>query len=85
MNALQLLNTHLGRAAIGGLVGGGGALIYNQFTDNDINPLLAAGIGVGVGAVSPYIREIGEAAQDIIADAKATWYEKQNPIWFYKE
>lgn len=50
INALEFLNSYLGRSAIGAAAGGGGAIVYNQFTDNDINPYLVAGAGAGLGA-----------------------------------
>lgn len=64
-NALKIIFSHpAATAGLGGLIGGSGALVYNAFSkptldeygnpieSNDINPLLAAGIGSGVGLVS---------------------------------
>ncbi|MGB6301101.1 MAG: hypothetical protein WBF90_33670 [Rivularia sp. (in: cyanobacteria)] len=54
--AIQLLNTHLGRSLAGAAASGGGAVVYNQFTEDDINPLLAAGVGGAAGYGSKVIQ-----------------------------
>lgn len=100
LNALQLVDSYLGRAAAGGLLAGGGAMAYNATTnptyltdargrvvvdasgnpvianENDINPLMAAGIGAGVGAGSKVVQDrviapLTESAQDYWARVRA--------------
>lgn len=60
-NAMKILASHPSMMASGALLGGGGALVYNSLSQpvldeygnviesNDINPLIAAGIGGAIG------------------------------------
>lgn len=54
--AVHLLNTHLGRSLAGATALVGGAVAYNQFTEDDINPLFAAGIGAAAGYGSKVVQ-----------------------------